>query len=189
MLTHTDGVLGESEIERVARDHLERYPKMQIADLFKLLYQHEFGAEHLIADAEQSRQRIEEEADHLLAVALEGEVVEAIGNGLVRVYLRIIKRDGITSESLNRAFLQTASRSRGNQAGFEHKAELLLQMICRKELAFDPEEFREFLLDHCRRGSPAIRHSPSYRELYAPAYRVVEQSLAERLIHGEEIAR
>ena len=52
-------------LEEVLSEHINRYPKMQIQDVVKLIYQNEFGGEHLVKDANESLIKLEQEVDLL----------------------------------------------------------------------------------------------------------------------------
>ena len=49
----------------IIREHIKKYPQMQVQDVAKLLYQSEFGGGHLIADANRSLERIKAEYEAL----------------------------------------------------------------------------------------------------------------------------
>ena len=72
------------ELERVLRLHAALYPRMQVQDVVKLLFQSEYGPGHLITDSRQSLQRLQEEYDQMNC--REKNIVP-LGNGLVRVPL------------------------------------------------------------------------------------------------------
>ena len=48
-------------MEQIILQQMQRYPQMNAQDLIKLLYQQEFGAEHLMKDAAAAEKRIESE--------------------------------------------------------------------------------------------------------------------------------
>ena len=49
--------------------HVSAYPKAELSDLFKALYQSAFGCEHLVADASAAEAYIASEAAHARAPA------------------------------------------------------------------------------------------------------------------------
>lgn len=71
-------------------DHIGRYPKMQIPDAVKLLYQSEFGSGHMIADPGKSLERIRKEWNEVREMKNAGAdcakktscVIEEIGDGM-----------------------------------------------------------------------------------------------------------
>ena len=56
----------EHELRNIIFAHLRKYPEMQVADLMKLLYQNEFGAEHMVTDEAESYRKIIEEVESLI---------------------------------------------------------------------------------------------------------------------------
>lgn len=161
--------------------HHEKYPEMQIVDVLKLLYQSEFGCGHMISDGAHSYDRIFEEAASLPVKALEGDAVEPIGDGLVRLYLRILNQDKLSYDTLNRLFMLTANQPRGSIEGFKKKT-LILEKLCKDRiLPYDMLELSRICKDHLDSGYPIIRHSQVYRSAYAPSYRVVEKRFCDVL--------
>ena len=64
---------------------------MKLTDAVKLLYQSEFGPGHMIPDESASLQRLYEEWENT-SHSSSGPFSEAIGNGLVRIYLDTLKK-------------------------------------------------------------------------------------------------
>jgi len=181
------------------RQHLGRYPAMEISDLLKLLYQNEFGAEHLISDTEVSQRYLRDELDRLQSTSANGDEtadgeeapdhelsasddVEEIGNGLSRVYLRMLLRGDLTLQTLNRIFLLTANRSLGSIASFDAKGAALIRLCAEGSLPFDAADLVQALAEHRQAGYPALRHSDTYRRIYAPAYRVVAREFSNLIL-------
>ena len=65
---------------------------MKLTDAVKLLYQSEFGPGHMIPDESASLQRLYEEWENT-SHSSSGPFSEAIGNGLVRIYLDTLKKE------------------------------------------------------------------------------------------------
>ena len=160
--------------------HYKKYPAMQAEDIFKLLYQNEFGPGHMIKSAQDSLDMILKEASALTPQARGHEAREPIGNGLCRLYLSAL-RHGLSPEELNRVFVATANRVRGSAGGFEEKAAVFIKICQEGLLPFDPGEASGLLEAYRAAGYPPMRHSARYRQAYAPAYRVVDESLCDTL--------
>ena len=112
-----------NKIEELIKAHITRYPKMEIADAVKLLYQNEFGGGHIIKDERQSLERLESELVSL-APDLTVPLFEDIGNGYVRLNLAAAK-DQISAETLNRIFVKSSNAARGNMRSFYIKLSAL----------------------------------------------------------------
>ena len=73
------------------KKHLECYPKMEIQDVMKLIYQSEFGGGHLISNEEMSLKRIQEEYECINENEMVCmSVIEPIGDRMCRIYLSAI---------------------------------------------------------------------------------------------------
>lgn len=157
--------------------HQQRYPRMQIQDLVKLVYQNEFAGGHMIADAESSLQRLRAECQALAGNCdgvKPGEVFIGIGNGLCRLQLAALGGTGIRLTTVNQFFVNTARSRRGDLASLEQKLEVLRACCQAGSLPHSPADLDEFLLTYRAQGYPAISHSAVYRDHYKPAYRVVD---------------
>ncbi len=157
--------------------HQQRYPRMQIQDLVKLVYQNEFAGGHMIADAESSLQRLRAEYQALAGNCdgvNPGEVFIGIGNGLCRLQLAAIEGTGIRLTTVNQFFVNTARSRRGDLASLEQKLEVLRACCQAGSLPHSLEDLHDFLLTYRAQRYPAISHSAVYRDHYKPAYRVVD---------------
>ncbi len=153
-----------NEIQKLMLCHYKKYPQMRITDVFKLLYQNEFGCGHMIANSEDSLNMILEEAAELKSY--EHEAAEPIGNGLCRLYLSVLRSD-LSAETLNRFFIITANQPRGNARGFEEKA-AAFKLLCENGgLPFNAAEVARMMSEYRAANYPAMRHSPQYRQAYA----------------------
>ena len=110
--------------------HLKQYPQMQLQDVVKLLYQSEFGGGHMITSPEKSLDRLKEEYKSF-KWEYSPIICEPIGGEMYRIYLSALE-DGLSEETLNRMFTETAARASGTREGFEEKLRCLLQ-CCRSE--------------------------------------------------------
>src|SRR5690606_24132834 len=111
------------ELERILTEHYRRYPRMQVQDAVKLIYQNEFGGGHLVSDREGSLARLRDEyasvtgRDSELSVG-KGDhaavpLFEDIGNGLCRINLAGLGRYPVSLETVNNFFIHTANTHRG----------------------------------------------------------------------------
>ncbi len=155
--------------------HIQQYPEAQITDMVKLIYQNEFGGDHLKApDAAKSLQRLKSEMQAQQPDAVQ-PLYEVIGNGLCRLNLRACLTRRIPCEDINTLFIDSASIIKGDMKRFQKKLNLLIDLAESEDLPFNPAEVELFLLTYRERGCPAISHSKEYHALYQPSYRVVLQ--------------
>ena len=94
-----------ADIQNFLRAHCARYPKLELQDIFKALYQSAFGCEHLIADPSVA-------ADYIRAEAAQSEdnadeLVEPLCGDYCRVHLGVLQ-DGLCAETFARLFALSA---------------------------------------------------------------------------------
>ena len=157
-----------NELRALLKLHYDWYPKMQIIDAVKLIYQNEFGGGHLIPDESVSLAYLKEECAALDGV--DQERYTDIGNGMVRFNLR---NDELNLEIINRIFVLSANNHGGDMESFKEKLNLIY------ELPFDRGEIDKLMKSYCEAGYPMVRHSDIYRENYNPAYRVIEKKYVQ----------
>ncbi len=164
-----------TETASILRAHAARYPLMEPRDAVKLLYQHEFGPGHLIADPNTALARLREEyaqTEHDPAA----ELLEDIGNGLVRVRLAALDPEEYPLEAFHDAFVTSARLHTGRRETFLQKLDVLRELARQGAFSFSAAALETYLTDYIASGCPMVSHSPAYREAYRPAYRVVLHS-------------
>ena len=77
----------QDRFESVLEAHAARYPAMMPQDYGKLAYQHVFGPEHLVEDAQAVDRLLQEEWETLRPDPDGVFRAEPIGNGLCRLHL------------------------------------------------------------------------------------------------------
>lgn len=161
-------------MQNILAEHFARYPKMEPRDAVKLLYQAEFGPEHMIRDGQKSLSLIREEMASL--AGREGErMYEPIGGGLCRWNLAACREKGIPPEDVNRLFVETARSVKGDKRRFREALRLLEEMAENDETPFEAIHLDIFLIWYRDKNCPAVHHSDTYKNAYHPAYRVVSQ--------------
>ncbi len=170
-------------LEDILLQHFAQYPKMEPQDAVKLIYQQEFGPEHMIKDPGKSLSSLKTEMAALPAGPAGETLYESIGNGLCRLNLRPCREKGIPAEDVNRLFVETAQSTEGDKKRFRQSLRALQKLAEEGETPFDAIDLDLFLArypDSC----PAMHHSVSYRLAYAPAYRIVAQKKLKTYLAG-----
>lgn len=154
------------------------YPKMQIQDMIKLIYQNEFAGGHLIKNEKGSLLKLIEECRflewHSLRINTSNDVFEEIGNNLCRFHLRALQSNSINVTTINRFFLSTANSISGSIKSFEEKLDVFRQCCKDRELPYRLEDLEAYLSMYKYQGYPPVSHSKTYRIAYSPAYRIVK---------------
>ena len=174
-------------LEEILLRHFAQYPQMEPQDAVKLIYQQEFGPEHMIQDAGKSLSTLKTEMAQLQGSRAQEPLYENIGNGLCRLNLRPCRDRGIPAEDINRLFVETAQSTEGDKKRFRQGLRALQKLAEEGETPFDAVELDLFLArypDSC----PAMHHSVTYRLAYAPAYRIVAQKKLKAYLAGRRSA-
>lgn len=150
-------------------DEKELHPYAQPQDYIKLIFQSEFGPGHLIADPDYARNRLYEEWQQVRH--LPAEANQPIGGGYVRLCIKGIDENRLAD--INTAFVTSANRKSGSDAGFMEKMELFLQMAENGGFDFDYSAAKQAVDEYLAGGIRPTSHTKIYHSHYTPAYRVV----------------
>ncbi len=156
----------------------ELYPKMQLQDMVKLIYQSEFAGGHMIANEKESLKRLRDELRDLKTHGLNkitSQTFEDIGNGLCRLHLSALENRAIELETINKFFVNTANSVVGNVESFEEKLDVLKECCEEGALPYSLQELETYLTEYKNQGYPPVSHSDIYKVLYNPAYRIVKE--------------
>ncbi len=140
-------------------------------DYIKLIFQHEFGPGHLIADPEYARTRLINEWNEVHLLPCEAE--QDIGNSYVRVCLKGL--DEAQLARLNEAFVKSANEMGGSNFAFEAKLDEFIVLAKDGAFAFDFEEAKAAVKEYLADGIRPTSHTKQYHDHYKPAYRVVKK--------------
>lgn len=167
-------------LEKLLMEQLKKYPALQLQDCIKLIYQKEFGGEHLWKDARCPFSRILsflQEEKTSVGVDKSVPLYEAIGDSFCRLNLLPLDNSAKTLETLARLFLKSSElpleEADQRKTAFSQSLTLLLSLIDRGLLPYAPDKAREFLARYRKEGCPPLHHSEQYREAYHPAYRLL----------------
>ena len=166
------------ELCRILTDHAKRYPLMEPCDAVKLIFQNEFGGEHLISEPNATLAWLRAER---ASTPDDPDVlpVEDIGNGMVRVYLAGLEFTESSLRTLNRDFFRSAQIHQGWRKDFLSKLDALRRLTREGVFAFTSLELENYLKGYISTGCCPLSHSPTYRSAYRPAYRVVKRLASE----------
>ena len=154
--------------------HAARYPQMEPRDAVKLIYQNEFGGGHLISDEQACTDYLYREYASVMQCA-DADLLEEIGNGLVRVNLAALDACLLSVAELAAAFIRSASVHQGNRESFLCKLAALRTLTREGHMPFSEIALETYLAEYEKAGFPAVSHSEVYRNTYHPAYRVVRK--------------
>ena len=165
------------------KKHFEQTPRMEIQDAVKLAYQSAFGCGHLLPAQDVCARMI---ANEINDTAEDEDVFPfmPIGNGLCRLNLASPPVRALGAEKIARMMQASdeAVRQRcDNAARFEESLRLIGALAQNGEAPFSAQEVQSYLTAYRAQGCPVVSHTPAYRNLYHPAYRVVLHDCAQLL--------
>lgn len=170
-------MLDKTNMETLLLEHFERYPKMQIQDMIKLLYQNEFAGGHIIANQSDSLNRLTEEYCSLPYSSNKPIPFEEIGNGLCRFNLATLQHTNIELTTVNQMFIYTANLHHGSKQRFEEKLNILRQCCQNRELPYSIEKLDTYLRVLQDKCYPPVSHSKEYCIAYSPAYGILKSKI------------
>jgi hypothetical protein len=172
----------QSAFRAAINAQLQRYPEMQIQDLYKLVYQAALGNEHLMTDSAMVHDYLIKELESIEASTAEPLLEEISPDGaVVRLNLRPFKARQGDHRALLQAMMQTARTFQKSQERLDRYLSDLEQMAASGAIPFDAEAMKAFFRELRDKSYPAVHHSAVYGEKYSPAYRVILKKYVPRL--------
>lgn len=141
------------------------YPKLELQDILKFIYQSSYGCEHLVSDYDAVKKRIEKEP-----INPSGSIEELDGD-----YIRLPLSYGLSASTLASLFIRSAKPSLNAKEKLEEKIHVLIDLISNSELPFSLEESKNILFKWKEDGYPAMHHSNTFNQLYHPSYRLIHK--------------
>jgi hypothetical protein len=161
-------------IGQLLGQHLQRYPRMELTDIYKLLHQAAMGAGHAIRDPAQARATLQSEYAQLSPEAQEPVVDPISPDGqLARVHLRAYLAAGHSVEALADAFLATPQTHPGAPDKLARFCACLGDLADSGVIPFTRAQISACFDPLVAQGFPVVHHSSAYHAAYRPAYRVV----------------
>ena len=150
--------------------HCEKYPLLEVRDVFKYVYQSSYGCEHLVLSAEVVTEYIRKEYESMPKGS--NIMIEALDGDYSRVGLGYLGL-GLSAEALGELFCRSAKKEENGRLYLEEKIDVIRELINEGKIPFSLSEFETLLNQWRQLGYPAIRHSEIFRNAYHPAYRVI----------------
>ena len=151
-------------------EHYNSYPKMQIQDIFKFIYQSTFGCEHMVASENAAKEQIDSE---LKTVKFNhSPLVDILDGDYCRVNLEYINK-GLSPTTLSKLFSLSSQKKKSSVDDLEEKIMCARQLIKSNAIPFTIDEFDTLHQEWKEKGYTAIHHSEIFRSTYSPSYRVI----------------
>ena len=142
------------------KEYLIKYPQSTIQDILKLLYQCEFGSNHMIEDQQYAYNYLKEECSQLTNDDYE---IEDIGDEYIRFHL--FNASEIQLKTIHQLFVLSCKENT-NMNDF---------LIKLKQLKHIYPNYKEDIDAYINKGCPMLRHSEQYRQAYHPHYRIMKK--------------
>lgn len=169
-------------IGQLLGQHLQRYPRMALADIYKLLHQAAMGPGHAVHSAAAARKALDEETTGLGDGPTEPLVDPISPDGrLARVHLRPYVASGKDLRALAGAFVDTATAYPASRDKLAKFCGCLGDLADAGGIPFSRAQVTGYFDPIAAQGYPVVRHSDLYRASYRPAYRVVAIDLLPEL--------
>lgn len=156
--------------KKLLTEHCKLYPSLNVADVFKFIYQSAFGCEHMVSSLESAISRIEAEASRLKDNG--APLIEKLDGDFSRINLKYLK-SGLSTKTLGTLFFLSAKDCKKDFASLLEKINVVKSMAKEGLLPFSYGELVSELKLWEEKGFPAVHHSASFREKHSPSYRVI----------------
>lgn len=181
----------KEQTKKALRSAYEKYPLLQVQDVFKFIHQSAFGCEHLLTDFQAVLQRLHTEAEENKTKIQ--NPIELLDGDFCRVHLSVLQ-NGLQAETLARIFMLSAQPVENAEKAVKEKLQVFLSLCENKQLPFSAQEVQKQIDTWQENGFCALHHSAIFRKNYKPAYRVIKKEYAfflplfaeldRRLAHG-----
>ena len=149
--------------------HYQTYPKLQIQDIFKFLYQSVFGCEHFVTSADTATKLIEEEYNHL---CIKEDAIEKLDGAYSRVPISYLS-NGLSAQTFGKLFAASAESEPNGTIHLLEKINVAKQVVHDGLLPFSEKEFDKAVDEWKEKGYSAVHHSDVFKKCYYPHYRVI----------------
>lgn len=159
-------------------EHYQTYPNLQIRDMFKYIHQSAFGCEHMVSSLNLAIEYIRKEYEK--GIKENETLIEALDGDYSRVHLSYIDK-GLSIETFGSLFFGSANKESGAKSKLIRKLEVFKELVSEKVLPFSQKELGKEIKEWEKSGYLSIHHSDIFRELYHPAYRVIDNKYLDYL--------
>ena len=164
-------------VQKLVAYHQAHHDSMRVQDVYKLLFQANFGAGHLLTDTVVTRERLQEELS-TLGMPNPGEpLVERISTDgeMIRVNLRPFKAMNRDEDTLVRCMVRSVRDP--DTLSFVRQWNEFFAMVRYGVLEFPRAEAEVWNGRVVQEDFSPVHHSEEYLRVNNPAYRVVRQSV------------
>ncbi len=175
------------ETKSIILEQYLRYPKMEMQDFIKMIYQNSFGPKHMRTNPslETTKKYIEEELKNTIEYPATHQI-EYIGNDYYRVSLLVINHGLMTVDQFSDAFYQSMIDSPiiddENINFFITQLKMICEMVEEKEIDLDVKDCELLIEEYLDLGIRPMHHTDIFKENYHPHYRVIHKSILRKYL-------
>ena len=169
------------ELKSLLREEFQRRPKATAQDVYKLLYQGEFGVSQILHTPSAAKEYLILEAASQPKTS-DVPLIEACSadGKVIRVNLRPFISKNLSLDSLFLCMAESAEQIHGSRERMKRIWQHVGELVDRDEAPI-PKSAYEAMCDTLTKYSfPAMHHSREYTLAYRPSYRVVLRSVFEK---------
>lgn len=168
-------------VKQLVEYHQQLRPDLQVQDVYKMLYQANFGVGHILTDSTGVRAYLMEELASMDTTDRSEPLLERISTSgeIVRVNLRPFKAMNLNPQALLQLMERSAAETRPDTLAFNREWNEFCALVRYGFLKFSLNEVEEWDARVSARVLQPVHHSQQYTRAYKPAYRVVRSSLFE----------
>ena len=179
------------KVEALIQRHIQRYPQIDIQDIYKLLHQAVFGPGHAITKRKAAQEWLEWQSG-LVQLAPNQPVLESIHpeDAVVRLHLQPYLALNGNLKRLLDAFIDSSKVMNGDLDTLSDWWGVFQRMTDKGKPLADRFDARTVVLIGRTRANehwPAMHHSPAFDAAYNPIYRILTRPLAETLLEQQKI--
>jgi hypothetical protein len=169
--------------------HQHLRPKMQVQDVYKLLYQANFGVEHLLTDTAGARKYLFDELATMDTTIHGEQLIERISptEEIVRINLRPFRRLKLDPNKLISVMFNSASKTKPDTEEFYHDWSEFTSLVRYDFMKFSRKDVEEWDARVSVGDLEPVHHSRQYSDSYKPAYRVVRLSVFESTFQTRDL--
>lgn len=170
------------------QSHIERYPEMELTDVYKLLHQATFGSGTPDVNKKIEREWLESEY-RIYKPNPNLPLMESVSpdGRWVRLHLRPYMAAGGKIDPLVDTFVVSVKQVQLNNGAQLTAWWQAFEQLAQTRWSFPLDELQIFGKIHAGLRWPAIAHSPKFVRTYQPLYRVLVSDLAVQLCQKQNI--
>ena len=166
--------------KKVIARHLEKYPKMQPVDIYKLIFQGVKGPAHLGVEYQTIKNYLQKEISQIEAHSAEMTEQIAPDQKYLRINLYNFKHKGGNADSLAKLVYRSCQKEPNSVEKMEIGLQAAGELIKAGRSNLDYQKFKQYIIQIRADNYPVPHHSDLYKNAYQPAYRVISQRLYQK---------